>query len=883
VPCPPTAGGPYLYAGAAACTASATLTTNGTTTDTESGTFVFADAAAWSASGISMAGTYTTASTAMFSNTATWSFSSTGAINAAAFNPVLVGAGASIGTVHGFNFNPHLSDASAGLAATEFDSLNVTMTTDATYTGTLALGIGLRVSGPTISGTHPLTEWDGVRIGGATNGNGLTSGTVTNVGLQTASATAAAGSGETINNYTIECQTPTGSGTGTTNNRCLFITGNGGTGGGGTTTNYAIYDASTAQVYFAGQTVVGAVGYTNALAFAVTNTWTGSGPDFIDFLGTYNGSSNGPLAGINATTKFTPTGSPITIAELQALPVLEGSSLALTNVQGVVSSIRFDSGFTGTVANWQAFLAFIDTGGTGTYLATNWRGFEVDAVTNGQGQTSGTITNTGFYAFSFTAAAGALGTVINQAAFLNVGSGSSAGTTNYGLRITGNGGASATANWAIYSDSTAKSQIGGQLNVGANSTDYLLLTGGASGATINTNGGSLTLQANATNALAFSSAGAWTGYNMGAGAGNGAICGATGILTTGGAITYSAGAPCAGSAPLASPTFTGTVTFPDTTTVTASGHSAVTSPSLIGGSATSQTLTIESTTGVGTSDSIVFKTGSQATALTITTGGIVEVAGVGSASAPSFSVGNATTGLYSVSTTGFGITVNGAVQLNFGITTSGTWFANASFQMLTNGAIYGQGANSFDLSSVAATATVPTLIPNRAATTSGVGAQASGNVSIIASGTEMIRATSTTIALFGIANAATTSAMCYNTSTGVVTYDGTIGTCTVSDENLKNIGPSIDHALERVLSIKGFYFTYKNPSIYGDGMQIGVGAQTVERAFPELVNTDSQGIKSVAYEKLAAPIIESLREVDVRLRMLEHANDNHHRKLRRAG
>jgi len=50
---------------------------------------------------------------------------------------------------------------------------------------------------------------------------------------------------------------------------------------------------------------------------------------------------------------------------------------------------------------------------------------------------------------------------------------------------------------------------------------------------------------------------------------------------------------------------------------------------------------------------------------------------------------------------------------------------------------------------VAATSTVPTLIPNKASTTSGIGAQASGNVSIIAGGTEIARVTSTEVTLIG--------------------------------------------------------------------------------------------------------------------------------------
>jgi hypothetical protein len=49
------------------------------------------------------------------------------------------------------------------------------------------------------------------------------------------------------------------------------------------------------------------------------------------------------------------------------------------------------------------------------------------------------------------------------------------------------------------------------------------------------------------------------------------------------------------------------------------------------------------------------------------------VGGAGSSSAPSLAVGNATTGLYSVSTTGLGLSVNGTVELDYGITNSAQW------------------------------------------------------------------------------------------------------------------------------------------------------------------------------------------------------------------
>jgi hypothetical protein len=135
-----------------------------------------------------------------------------------------------------------------------------------------------------------------------------------------------------------------------------------------------------------------------------------------------------------------------------------------------------------------------------------------------------------------------------------------------------------------------------------------------------------------------------------------------------------------------------------------------------------------------------------------------------------------------------------------------------------------------------------------------------------------IKAT-TTITAAGLANVATTSAICYNTGSGLFTYDGTIGTCTVSDERLKDIGNRIPGALAKLLAIDGFYYTWKDQA-FGAGRQIGIGAQTVERVFPELVQTDSQGRKSADYQRLVAPIIEALRE-------LKSDNDNLHAELRR--
>lgn len=41
--------------------------------------------------------------------------------------------------------------------------------------------------------------------------------------------------------------------------------------------------------------------------------------------------------------------------------------------------------------------------------------------------------------------------------------------------------------------------------------------------------------------------------------------------------------------------------------------------------------------------------------------------------------------------------------------------------------------------------------------------------------------------------------------------------------------------------------------------------QEVEKVFPELVQTDAQGYKSVAYGNLVAPLIEGVKELSVKI------------------
>ena len=111
----------------------------------------------------------------------------------------------------------------------------------------------------------------------------------------------------------------------------------------------------------------------------------------------------------------------------------------------------------------------------------------------------------------------------------------------------------------------------------------------------------------------------------------------------------------------------------------------------------------------------------------------------------------------------------------------------------------------------------------------------------------------------------------YNQSTGDVIADGTISGSNVSqrsDKRLKkNIQPMED-VLEKVLRLEGVHYNWKDKSLDTD-RQIGFIAQDVEKIFPELVHTDSEGYKSMNYGQLTSALVESVKELDKENRVLE--------------
>jgi hypothetical protein len=79
-----------------------------------------------------------------------------------------------------------------------------------------------------------------------------------------------------------------------------------------------------------------------------------------------------------------------------------------------------------------------------------------------------------------------------------------------------------------------------------------------------------------------------------------------------------------------------------------------------------------------------------------------------------------------------------------------------------------------------------------------------------------------------------------------------------SDAVLKEDVKPISNALDRLTLLRGVNFRWKDES-FGEGEDMGLVAQEVEAAFPEAVSTDSEGVKSVSYQKLVAPLIEAVK------------------------
>ena len=101
---------------------------------------------------------------------------------------------------------------------------------------------------------------------------------------------------------------------------------------------------------------------------------------------------------------------------------------------------------------------------------------------------------------------------------------------------------------------------------------------------------------------------------------------------------------------------------------------------------------------------------------------------------------------------------------------------------------------------------------------------------------------------------------------------------TISDERLKKNITQIKNPLEKVEKLRGVAYTWKKGSREGQE-DIGVIAQEVQEVIPQIVKdhklelgdfeSDETIYKTVDYEKLSAVLIEAVKELSARVRVLE--------------
>ena len=104
------------------------------------------------------------------------------------------------------------------------------------------------------------------------------------------------------------------------------------------------------------------------------------------------------------------------------------------------------------------------------------------------------------------------------------------------------------------------------------------------------------------------------------------------------------------------------------------------------------------------------------------------------------------------------------------------------------------------------------------------------------------------------------------------------GTVYPSDERLKtNILP-LENTLEKVMKLRSVNYYWRTTEFpernFSNNIQFGLIAQEVEQIFPEMVQTDSEGFKSVNYTSLIPVLIETIQTQQQQIEELKNANSS---------
>ena len=107
---------------------------------------------------------------------------------------------------------------------------------------------------------------------------------------------------------------------------------------------------------------------------------------------------------------------------------------------------------------------------------------------------------------------------------------------------------------------------------------------------------------------------------------------------------------------------------------------------------------------------------------------------------------------------------------------------------------------------------------------------------------------------------------------GAIRATGDVTAFHSSDERLKANKKIIENATDKIEQIGGYEFDWlpKEGVHINEGHDIGVIAQEVEKVIPEVVVTRDNGYKAVKYEKLVPLLIEAVKELSEKVKILEN-------------
>jgi hypothetical protein len=93
----------------------------------------------------------------------------------------------------------------------------------------------------------------------------------------------------------------------------------------------------------------------------------------------------------------------------------------------------------------------------------------------------------------------------------------------------------------------------------------------------------------------------------------------------------------------------------------------------------------------------------------------------------------------------------------------------------------------------------------------------------------------------------------------------------------KDIKP-FENVIQGILQLQGVTFNWNKEQFpemnFENGTQAGLIAQDVEKFFPLLVRTNSDGYKAVAYDKLSVVLVEAIKEQQYQIESYKSENDN---------